>query len=80
MFQSAKKDLLYKLVDSMTIIKGNAQLASEAGNIKWSRDYLEIIIREIDQASALLKSIALIADKERPIRKTTNRKPFAALN
>lgn len=62
MFHSPKKDLLYELIDSMTIIKGNAQLAKEAKNTQRSFNYLEAIIREIDHASALLKKVELIAD------------------
>ncbi|WP_027363502.1 hypothetical protein [Desulfotruncus alcoholivorax] len=80
MTQSPKNDLLYKLIDSMTIIKGYTQLAKEAEHIKWSRNYLGIVLREIDHASSLLKKVEIIVNNESRIKKTNIRKPLAASN
>ncbi|SFH38948.1 hypothetical protein SAMN05660649_05019 [Desulfotomaculum arcticum] len=79
MFQAAKIDLLYKLIDSMTIIRGYTQLAKEAEHMKWSRNYLDIIMREIDHASSLLKEVETIVDNERQIIKK-DKKPLAVSN
>jgi len=59
-----KQDLLYKLVDSMTTISGNAQMASLVDHPKWSVKYVRAIIDEIDHALALLQQVAEICDCE----------------
>jgi len=59
-----KQDLIYKLVDSLAMISGNAQMASVIDHPKWSVKYVRGIIDELDNALALLQQVAEIVDSE----------------
>lgn len=58
------QELLYKLVDSLATISGNAQMASFIDHPKWSVKYVRAIIDELDNALALLQQVAEICDSE----------------
>ena len=42
------------IIDSITIISGNAQLAKEVGHIKWAQDYLDRIIIECNKITSMV--------------------------
>ena len=57
-----KQDLLYKLVDSLSFISGNAQMASVIDHPRWSVKHVQAIINEIDNTLALLQQVAELID------------------
>lgn len=48
---------LRKIIDSITVIRGNAQLAMEVSHIKWARYYLNDIITECDNINLLVGEV-----------------------
>ncbi len=59
-----KLDLLHKLVDSMALISGNAQMASVIDHPKWSIKHIQAIIDELDNTLTLLQQVAEIFGSE----------------
>ena len=49
-----REELLKNIIDSITIISGNAQLAKEVGHIKWAQDYLDRIIIECNKITSMV--------------------------
>ncbi len=57
-----KQALIAQLVESIAIIRGNAQLASVIDHPKWNAKYIRAIIDEIDITHTLIQKVAEMCD------------------
>lgn len=59
-----KQAMIAQLVESLAIIRANAQMASVIDHPKWSTKYVRAIIDEIETAHILIQKVAEICDVE----------------
>jgi len=64
MNKAEQKRLINNLRDSITVIKGNAQMAFESERPKWVNRYLSEINKETDKAEETLKKFEQLCTAE----------------
>lgn len=53
----SRQELMGALNDSLTVIRGSAQMASTVDHPRWSARYIRQIIDQIDKTSVLLRQV-----------------------
>lgn len=56
MNKAKHNEMISNIIDSITVIKGTAELAIKVDHPKWTNRYLHEIIKEVDMITSLIKS------------------------